>query len=193
MIEIPADLHRDLVPLAFLLGNWQGAGVADPPGEEQCNFGQELTFGHDGRDFLEYSSHTWRLDGEGRKVSPLESEHGFWRIKGRELEVVTVRDQGVVEVWYGQLAEGKPQIDLATENLRGSGVDGLAHLHTHPATGSKHTHPDRVREGRWRVCYVGHAAQLNAPAATAPIRAQRTAPPASTGHPACNDNTFELD
>ncbi|MGV9877244.1 FABP family protein, partial [Streptomyces cellulosae] len=51
MIEIPSDLHKDLVPLAFLLGNWAGAGVHDFPGSEKCNFGQEVTFTHDGRDF----------------------------------------------------------------------------------------------------------------------------------------------
>ncbi|NJQ16031.1 FABP family protein [Streptomyces bohaiensis] len=122
MIEIPSDLHPDLVPLAFLLGNWQGAGVADPPGEEQCNFGQEVVFTHDGRDFLEFSSHTWRLDSEGRKVSPLESEHGYWRVKDRKIDLVTVRDKGIVEVWYGELADGRPQIELATDALARTGA-----------------------------------------------------------------------
>jgi hypothetical protein len=122
MIEIPSDLHRDLMPLAFLLGNWQGAGVAalsergsGSTDAEQCNFGQEVTFSHDGRDFLEYASHTWRLDEAGAKVHPLESEHGYWRIKDRKVETVMVRDRGVVEIWYGELAEGKPQIDLVTD------------------------------------------------------------------------------
>ncbi|MFC8147902.1 heme-binding beta-barrel domain-containing protein, partial [Streptomyces paradoxus] len=57
MIEIPSDLHKDLVPLVFLLGDWAGAGVHDFPGDEKCNFGQEVSFTHDGRDFLEYRSH----------------------------------------------------------------------------------------------------------------------------------------
>jgi len=155
MIEIPSDLHPDLVPLAFLLGNWQGAGVAEldgaarqstdaegssggsaeggPEGSsedasgdaaegasetEKCNFGQEVTFSHDGRDFLEYVSHTWQLDAEGEKVRPLETETGYWRIDAeRQVEVVMVRDQGVAEVWYGELADGKPQIDLATDAI----------------------------------------------------------------------------
>ncbi|MCX2969829.1 FABP family protein [Streptomyces sp. TRM70308] len=116
MIEIPSDLHPDLVPLAFLLGDWTGAGVADFPGAEQCNFGQEVSFRHDGRDFLEYVSHSWVLDAEGRKVRPLETETGYWRIgEGRKVEVTMVRDQGIAEIWYGELAEGKPQIDLATD------------------------------------------------------------------------------
>ncbi|WP_127357182.1 FABP family protein [Actinacidiphila soli] len=116
MIEIPSDLHPELVPIAFLLGNWEGAGVFDFPGDEKCNFGQEVTFTHDGRPFLEYVSKTWVLDGEGKKVRPLENEAGFWRIdKDRKVEVTTTRDEGVVEIWYGELAEGKPQIDLITD------------------------------------------------------------------------------
>ncbi|MFD1828775.1 MULTISPECIES: FABP family protein [Streptomyces] len=116
MIEIPSDLHPDLVPLAFLLGNWAGAGVADFPGRDQCNFGQEVSFSHDGRNFLEYVSRSWELDDKGEKVRPLETETGYWRIDGeRKVEVVMIRDQGVAEVWYGEMAEKKPQIDLATD------------------------------------------------------------------------------
>jgi hypothetical protein len=122
MIEIPSDLHPSLTPLAFLLGTWQGAGVCAPfeeeggPGQDALNFGQEATFAHDGRDHLSYASRTWVLDADGNRTRPLESEHGYWRIDGeRRIEAVMVRDQGVAEVWYGQLAEGKPQIDLATD------------------------------------------------------------------------------
>jgi hypothetical protein len=133
MIEIPSDLHPDLVPLAFLLGNWAGAGVYAPvgdsdersPGAEQCNFGQEVSFSHDGRDFLEYVSHTWVLDSEGKKVRPLESESGYWRIdKDRKVEVVMSRDQGVIEIWYGELADQKPQIDLVTDAVARTAASG---------------------------------------------------------------------
>ncbi|MEV8094208.1 FABP family protein [Kitasatospora sp. NPDC085879] len=123
MIEIPSDLHRDVVPLAFLLGTWEGAGVYDFPGTEKCNFGQEVVFRHDGRPFLEFRSRTWVLDEQGEKVRPLENEHAFWRITTnaqgtsgeREIEVSSVRDDGTVEIWYGKLHDGKPQIDLATD------------------------------------------------------------------------------
>ncbi|WP_445394771.1 FABP family protein [Streptomyces sp. LE64] len=131
MIEIPSDLHKDLVPLAFLLGNWAGAGVTDFPGAEKANFGQEVTFGHDGRDFLEYHSRTWILDHDGNKVKPLETESGFWRIDAdRKVEVTMVRDDGVVEVWYGELADKKPQIDLVTDAVARTGASG-------PYTGGK--------------------------------------------------------
>ncbi|GAA2252241.1 MULTISPECIES: FABP family protein [Kitasatospora] len=123
MIEIPSDLHKDVVPLAFLLGTWEGAGVYDFPGTEKCNFGQEIIFRHDGRPFLEFRSRTWVLNNDGEKVRPLENEHGFWRITTnphgtsgeREIEFSSVRDDGTVEIWYGKLHDGKPQIDLATD------------------------------------------------------------------------------
>ncbi|EST21686.1 hypothetical protein N566_27300 [Streptomycetaceae bacterium MP113-05] len=125
MIEIPSDLHPDLVPLAFLLGNWTGAGVAEFEDSEKCNFGQEVVFSHDGRDFLEYVSHSWVLDGEGKKTTPLETETGYWRIDSeRKVEVVMIRDQGVAEVWYGELADQKPQIDLATDAIARTASSG---------------------------------------------------------------------
>jgi hypothetical protein len=63
------------------------------------------------------------LDAEGNKVRPLESETGFWRVTSnqhgtggsREVEFSSVRDDGTVEIWYGELADGKPQIELATD------------------------------------------------------------------------------
>lgn len=125
MIEIPSDLHPDLVPLAFLLGNWEGVGVFDFPGDEKANFGQEVTFSHDGRDFVEYVSHTWALDDAGKKLRPIESESGYWRIdRDRKVEVVMARDQGVVEVWYGELADRKPQIDLVTDAVARTAASG---------------------------------------------------------------------
>lgn len=138
MIEIPSDLHRDVVPLAFLLGTWEGAGVYDFPGAEKCNFGQEVVFRHDGRPFLEFRSRTWVLDNEGEKVRPLENEHAFWRVTSnqhgtsgeREIEISSVRDDGTVEIWYGKLHDGKPQIDVATDAV--ARIEGSA-----PYTGGK--------------------------------------------------------
>ncbi|MDH6126304.1 FABP family protein [Kitasatospora sp. GP82] len=132
MIEIPSDLHKDVVPLAFLLGTWEGAGVYDFPGTEKCNFGQEIIFRHDGRPFLEFRSRTWALNNEGEKVRPLETEHAFWRITSnqqgtsgeREIEVSSVRDDGTVEIWYGKLHDGKPQIDVATDAV--ARIEGAA-------------------------------------------------------------------
>jgi hypothetical protein len=123
MIEIPSGLHSDVISLAFLLGTWEGAGVHDFPGTEQCNFGQEVVFRHDGRPFIEFRSRSWVLDSEGNKVRPLENEAGFWRVTSnqhgaggaRAIECSLVRDDGTVEIWYGEIADGKPQIELVTD------------------------------------------------------------------------------
>jgi hypothetical protein len=47
--------------------------------EGDLRFGQEVSFAHDGRPFLAYTSQTWLLDDEGRQVRPLASETGYWR------------------------------------------------------------------------------------------------------------------
>lgn len=118
MIEIPSDLEPTLVPLAFLLGSWEGAGVHEFPGSEQCNFGQEVHFTHDGRDTLQYLSRTWVLDADGSQVRPLETEAGFWRVEAdRKVEAVIIRDEGGAEIWYGELADAKPQVDLVTDTV----------------------------------------------------------------------------
>ena len=79
-IQLDADLPAPLIPLAWLVGRWAGAGVAGyPTMEGDLRFGQEVSFTHDGRPFLTYTSHTWLLDDDGRQVRPLASETGYWR------------------------------------------------------------------------------------------------------------------
>jgi len=83
MIEIPTDLPAEIVPLSWLLGVWEGTGVVDyKPGEEDDGrrtheFGQRVSFSHDGLPFLNYSSYTWLLD---EQHTPLASETGYWRL-----------------------------------------------------------------------------------------------------------------
>jgi len=114
MIEIPSDLHKDLVPLAFLLGNWAGAGVHDFPGSEKCNFGQEVTFSENGKPFLHYLSRSWLLDDEGNQVRPLAQETGYWRPEADgSLEVVLAHPTGYAEIWIGS-ADGA-KIELQTD------------------------------------------------------------------------------
>ncbi|MCX7523380.1 FABP family protein [Microbacterium sp. STN6] len=64
MIEIPTGLPAELVPLSWLLGVWQGTGVLDYlVGERriQREFGQRVSFSHDGQPYLNYSSSTWLI------------------------------------------------------------------------------------------------------------------------------------
>ena len=64
------ELHPDLAPLSFLLGRWEGAGVGGYPTIESFRFGQEISFSHNGKPFLAYTSRTWLLDEDGNLVRP---------------------------------------------------------------------------------------------------------------------------
>jgi hypothetical protein len=121
-IELSTDLPRPLIPLAWLVGSWSGAGVVGYPTIEEARFGQEVEFSHDGRPFLSYTSHTWLLDDAGQKVRPLSTESGFWRVPGEpaggpngstEVEFLLAHPTGIVEIYLGTV-DG-PRIDLATD------------------------------------------------------------------------------
>ena len=93
----PGEPHPDLAPIAFLLGRWEGAGVGGYPTIESFQFGQEITFGHNGK--------------PGR---PLAMETGFWRPQpeGR-LEVMLAHPTGIVEIYLGEVTGTK--IEMATD------------------------------------------------------------------------------
>lgn len=113
-MELTPDLPNQLVPLAWLIGRWEGAGVVGYPTMDSVNFGQEVEFRHDGRPFLHYSSQTWLLDDQGEKVRPLASETGYWRPQadGR-LEVLLAHPTGFVEIYIGTV-DG-PRVTLETD------------------------------------------------------------------------------
>ncbi|MCU1420206.1 FABP family protein [Mycetocola sp.] len=80
MIEIPTGLPAELVPLSWLLGVWEGTGVIDyaaAQGDVSSEFGQRVSFSHDGMPYLNYTSHTWLLDEEH---TGLTAETGYWRL-----------------------------------------------------------------------------------------------------------------
>jgi hypothetical protein len=110
----PAAEHPALAPLRFLLGRWEGAGVVGYPTIESARFGQEITFSHNGKPFLIYSSRTWLLGEEGEIGRPLAMETGFWRPQPNgELEVLLVHPTGISEIYLGQVTGTK--IEMATD------------------------------------------------------------------------------
>ena len=80
MIELDANIPSELVPLSWLVGLWEGTGlVAYTIGDEtkELEFGQRLSFTHDGLPHLNYSSYTWLLDDTN---TPHVTETGYWRL-----------------------------------------------------------------------------------------------------------------
>jgi nitrobindin-like protein len=112
--EVPEDLHPDLMPVAFLLGQWHGNGHGDYPTIEPFEFGQEVGFTHDGRPFLHYLSRSWLVDADGTAGRPLAIETGFLRMRpDREIELLLTHPTGFAEIYYGSV-EGA-RIVLATD------------------------------------------------------------------------------
>jgi hypothetical protein len=106
--------HPLVAPLRFLIGRWEGAGVVGYPTIESAQFGQEMSFGHNGKPYLIYSSRTWLLDEEGRIGRPLATESGFWRPQeDGTLEVVLAHASGICEIYLGQVTGTK--VEMATD------------------------------------------------------------------------------
>ena len=111
---IPENLHPELMPLAWLIGTWRGKGKAEYPGMKSINYAQEVSFNHDGRNFLNYFSRSWIIDDNNEIVRPAASEVGFWRMKENNvLEVIIAHNTGIAEGWVG-LVQG-PKIQLAMD------------------------------------------------------------------------------
>jgi hypothetical protein len=110
----PPEQHPDLAPLSFLLGRWEGAGVGGYPTIESFRFGQELSFSHNGKPFLIYSSRTWLLDEEGRPGRPLGMEVGFWRPQpDNGVELLLAHPTGITEIYLGTVTGTR--IELSTD------------------------------------------------------------------------------
>jgi hypothetical protein len=109
-VAIPPDLE----PLAFLLGRWEGAGIGGYPTIESFRFGQEISFSHNGKPFLIYTSRTWRLDEEGQLGPPLGTESGYWRPRpDSQVEVMLAHPTGIVEIYLGEITGTR--IEMATD------------------------------------------------------------------------------
>ena len=114
---IPEGLHPDLYPVAWMVGKWGGKGMGEWPGVEKFEYVQEVTFRHDGRPFLEYSSKSWIIDSEGNHIRPGASECGYWRIKpNKVIELILAHSTGISEGWLGKISDDRPAIQLALDH-----------------------------------------------------------------------------
>ncbi len=114
--EIPEGLHSALMPVAWMLGRWEGTGKMTYPGTEPREFAQQVDFSENGEDYLHFLSQTFEVSDEGKAVRPISMETGFWRpLDDGELEVVLSQPEGYAEVWYGKITGAK--IELATDAI----------------------------------------------------------------------------
>ena len=105
-----ADLHPDLENIGWLVGTWWGFGVGGYPTIEAFRYEQEITFSHDGRPVLAYTSSSWLIDDEGTRIKPSSQESGFWRATPQGLEVLIAQQGGIVEIYVGQVAFSKIEL-----------------------------------------------------------------------------------
>jgi len=106
--------HVSLGPLLFLLGRWEGVGVGGYPTIESFRFGQEISFSHNGKPYLIYSSRTWLLDDAGNIGPPSHLETGFWRPQpDNQVEVLLAHATGFAELYLGEVSGTK--IEMATD------------------------------------------------------------------------------
>lgn len=84
--ELPTDLTPELVPLAWLIGTWEGMGRLGEGEAEDEYFWQRVTFRDIGGPYLEYRSESWLTDAEGNKLRVLTAETGFWSLDRELLE-----------------------------------------------------------------------------------------------------------
>jgi Domain of unknown function (DUF1794). len=84
VFDLPTDLPADIVPLAWLLGVWEGTGVIDYEADGTHfagEFGHRVSFSHDGGSFVNYAATAWLIsdDADAPRV-PLVAETGYWRV-----------------------------------------------------------------------------------------------------------------
>ena len=119
--EIPAGLHPLLLPIAWMVGRWEGVGTVEHPSMPVHRFHQVLQIEQDGRPFLTFNSRSWVLDDASRDRAPDASETAYLRVvpsqeeapRTVDLEMVVAHPTGIVEVYDGTGGEGK--LELATD------------------------------------------------------------------------------
>ena len=95
-----AELHPACVPLAFLLGTWQGTGTGVYPTIDDFSYAEEVSFTHVGKPFVAYVQKT----KDAASGLPLHTEAGFLRPQGDgRVELVLVQPSGITELLEGKI------------------------------------------------------------------------------------------
>ncbi|GAB3479791.1 nitrobindin family protein [Nocardiopsis coralliicola] len=123
-----AEIHPDLEKLSFLVGRWEGVGVAGYEGTEEFQFGQVVEFTAEGGPFLSYRARAWRMQPDGSLGEYVTSESGYWRARpaGTErpegtpedapsihVEALFAHPEGFTEVYLGSVFAHR--VELSTD------------------------------------------------------------------------------
>ncbi|MEV7645121.1 MULTISPECIES: FABP family protein [Actinomycetes] len=84
--DLPTDLTPELVPFAWLIGTWEGAGRLGEGEAEDEFFWQQVTFRDVCGPYLEYRSEAWLTEADGTKLRILAVETGFWSLDREQQE-----------------------------------------------------------------------------------------------------------
>ncbi|MFE6387157.1 nitrobindin family protein [Nocardiopsis dassonvillei] len=134
-----AEVHPDLAKLSFLLGRWEGVGVAGYADVEEFQFGQEIEFAHNaGLPYLTFTSRAWRMNPEGTRGELVTEESGYWRVRpetGAEpkegepvvhLEVLIAHPEGFNEVYLGNVFANRVEMSTDAVVHTETGIDATA-------------------------------------------------------------------
>jgi hypothetical protein len=114
MFEIDSRINPELLPVAWLIGHWEGTGNGRELGGDDFQFTVQADFTENGGNYLHYILQLFETDEEGRPVQSLGMETGFWRPKtAGDIEVIIAQPEGVVEVYLGRVDGAK--IELTTD------------------------------------------------------------------------------
>jgi len=118
-----ANLNDALLALLPLVGVWRGEGEGrDADGDYR--FGQQIIVSHDGGDYLNWDSRSWRLNADGEFAAPDLRETGYWRFvndpadldETQAIELLLAHSAGYVELFYGSPLN-QASWELATDAL----------------------------------------------------------------------------
>ena len=103
------------------------------PDVTEARYEQQISFSHDGRPFLSYSSRSWLIDDDAQRIRPSGTETGYWRMgkEPRHLEVLITHPTGFVEISVGEVVFNKLELvsDLIARTETAKDVAALQRLY----------------------------------------------------------------
>ncbi|MGW8526590.1 FABP family protein [Nocardiopsis sp. NPDC055824] len=135
-----AEAHPDLAKLSFLIGHWEGVGVAGYADVEEFQFGQEIEFTHTaGLPYLAFTSRAWRMGADGKPGELVAEESGYWRARpdsdagkredGEQvvhLEALISHPEGFIEVYLGNVFANRVEMHTDAVVHTETGIDATA-------------------------------------------------------------------